>query len=104
MGDHALSETVSFTTSGSGDSSDPSKLAKSRRFCLLPSSHWKYHDNRNWFPVALEDMTELEAHMSMFLPNRPGYDYLVGETVALVEQWIQHDLTKRLLKEQAEAT
>lgn len=49
-------------------------------------------------------MTELEAHMSMFLPNRPGYDNLVGETVALVEQWIQHDLTQRLLKEQAEAT
>ncbi|KAJ5546538.1 hypothetical protein N7494_004123 [Penicillium frequentans] len=104
IGDQALSQTSSVTTSCSGDSSDPSKAAKSRRFCLLPSSHWKYHNNRNWFPVELEDMTELEAHMSMFLPNRPGYDNLVGETVALVEQWIQHDLTQRLLKEQAEAT
>ncbi|KAJ5653771.1 hypothetical protein N7490_000774 [Penicillium lividum] len=103
VGDEASPETVSVATSSSGDSGT-SKTPKPRRFILLPSSHWKYHDNRGWHPVAMEDMDEVEAHISMFLPNRPNYDYLVGDTVALVEQWIQNDLTQRLLKEQAEAT
>jgi hypothetical protein len=47
----------------------------------------------------MEDMNEVTAHQSMFVPQGANYDYLVGDTVALIEQWIQTDLSRRLLQE-----
>lgn len=93
-----LSESVSITTSDSGLSSEISKR-NLRKFILLPSHHWKYEDNSHWMPVLMEDMDEVIAHQSMFIPQGANYEYLVGDTVALIEQWVQSDLSRRLLQE-----
>ncbi|KAJ5081499.1 hypothetical protein NUU61_009763 [Penicillium alfredii] len=93
---HDLSENVSITTTESGLSSELSKK-KLRKFILLPSHHWKYMHNSHWTPILMEDMDEVEAHQSMFIPHGANYDHLVGDTVALIEQWVQDDLSRRLL-------
>lgn len=94
----SLSGSVSLNTSDSGISSDnsPQKL---RKFILLPSHHWKHNDNAHWTSVLMEDMDEVAAHQSMFIPQGANYDFLVGDTVALIEQWVQNDLSRRLMQE-----
>jgi hypothetical protein len=101
--DQQLSEsvslsTLSLSTSESVTNSETSKQ-KLRKFILLPSHHWKHADNAHWTPVLMEDMDEVLAHQSMFIPQAANYDYLVGDTVALIEQWVQTDLSRRLLQE-----
>jgi len=94
----SLSGSVSLTTSDSGLSSDTSPQ-KLRKFILLPSHHWKQNDNTHWTPVVMEDMDEVVAHQSMFIPHGANYDFLVGDTVTLIEQWVQSDLSRRLMQE-----
>ncbi|KAF3389582.1 hypothetical protein F1880_003213 [Penicillium rolfsii] len=93
-----LSESVSISTSQSDLKTDISKQ-KLRKFILLPSHHWGYDDNAHWTPILMEDMNEVTAHQSMFVPHGANYDYLVGDTVALIEQWVQGDLSRRLMQE-----
>ncbi|KAJ5808079.1 hypothetical protein N7474_009348 [Penicillium riverlandense] len=90
--------TLSLSPSEYATNADVSKQ-KLRKFILLPSHHWRRADNAHWTPVLMEDMDEVLAHQSMFIPNAKNYDYLVGDTVALIEQWVQTDLTRRLLQE-----
>lgn len=104
-GDHkdtqSLSGSVSITESASiapSEYSDPSKQ-QLRKFILLPSHHWKYNDNSHWVPILMENMDEVEAHQSMFIPQGANYDHLVGDSVALIEQWVENDLSRRLLQE-----
>lgn len=97
-GSEKLSGSVSTSTSQSEQDPDTNKR-KLRKFILLPSHHWKYNDNSHWTPVLMEDMNEVTAHQSLFVPQGANYDYLVGDTVALIEQWIQTDLSRRLLQE-----
>lgn len=77
----------------------PTPKHKLRKFILLPSNHWRYNDNSHWTPILMEDMDEVLAHQSMFIPQGANYDFLVGDTVALIEQWVQSDLSRRLLQE-----
>lgn len=90
--------TTSFTSSNRESDRDLSE-SELRKFVLLPSAHWKDDKNLNWLPVTMEGMDEMEAHQSMFFPTGAKYDYLVGDTVALVEQWVQNDLSQRLLQD-----
>ncbi|CAG7981978.1 unnamed protein product [Penicillium salamii] len=97
----SLSESLSITESASitpSESADPS-AQHLRKFILLPSHHWKYNDNSHWVPIVMENMDEVEAHQSMFIPHGANYDHLIGDSVALVEQWIENDLTRRALHE-----
>ncbi|KXG49322.1 uncharacterized protein PGRI_031920 [Penicillium griseofulvum] len=100
--EESLSGSISLSTeSGSvttTESSDPSKQ-QLRKFILLPSHHWKYNDNAHWEPILMEDMDEVIAHQSMFIPQGANYDHLVGNSVGLIEQWIENDLTRRFLQE-----
>ncbi|KAJ5569934.1 uncharacterized protein N7459_009364 [Penicillium hispanicum] len=94
------STNASITTSGSDPSSNTSiSKQKLRKFILMPSHHWKWEDDSHWTPVVMEDMDEVTAHQSMFIPQGANYDQLVGDCVALVEQWVQNDLSRRLLQE-----
>ncbi|KAJ5676283.1 hypothetical protein N7536_012455 [Penicillium majusculum] len=95
----AFSESVSLSTSDSGQDSDTPNANKLRRFILLPSAHWKEDNDANWVPVTMEGMDEIEAHQSMFSPAGAYYDYLLGDTVALVEQWVQNDFSRQLLQD-----
>ena len=90
-------ETISTTTSDPDPVSDTKR--KLRNFILLPSHHWKSDTNSHWTPVIMEDMDEVAAHQSMFIPHCPHYEHLIGDTVALIEQWVQNDLTRRVLQE-----
>ncbi|KAJ5780012.1 hypothetical protein N7457_005172, partial [Penicillium paradoxum] len=87
--------------SGSISISESTDLSKQqlRKFILLPSHHWKYNDNSHWQPILMEDMDEVMAHQSMFIPQGENYDHLVGDSVGLIEQWIENDLSRRFLQE-----
>lgn len=98
----SLSESISLSTENGSitttESTDPNKQHL-RKFILLPSHHWKYNDNSHWVPILMEDMDEVMAHQSMFIPRGANYDHLVGDTVGLIEQWIENDLSRRYLQE-----
>ena len=70
---------------------------KSRKFVLMPSHHWRHGDNSLWMPVQMENMDEIVAHQSMFIPYGNIYDELVGDTVARIESWAQDNLSERAL-------
>lgn len=100
----SLSESVSvsISTAESDPNSDPNSdptQRKLRKFILLPSHHWKGNDNAHWTPILMEDMDEVTAHQSLFIPHGANYDHLVGDTVALIEQWVQSELSRRLVQE-----
>ncbi|KAJ5207638.1 hypothetical protein N7449_002017 [Penicillium cf. viridicatum] len=98
----SLSGSISLSTENSSitttDSSDPNKQHL-RKFVLLPSHHWRHNNNSHWEPILMEDMDEVVAHQSMFIPQGANYDHLVGDSVGLIEQWIENDLTRRFLQE-----
>lgn len=91
----------SLSTSDSGSTPKTPKPLKEQRFILMPSSHWKYDDNAGWSPVAMGEMDAVVAHQSMFIPTSKHYDYLFGDTVAIIEQWIQNDLSRRVVQEES---
>ncbi|PYI11402.1 hypothetical protein BO78DRAFT_276810, partial [Aspergillus sclerotiicarbonarius CBS 121057] len=76
-------------------------ISKPRKFVLMPSHHWKQGDNSLWVPVQMENMDEVTAHQSMFVPHGDGrnYDQLVGEVVSQIESWVKDDLSERLLQD-----
>ncbi|PGH15995.1 hypothetical protein AJ80_05371 [Polytolypa hystricis UAMH7299] len=79
-----------------GSSSSPSvqpKSKKYRMFCALPrgSSDGREIDPL-WVRVYMEDMDEVTAHQSLFLPNE-SYEKLVGDVVARIEMWVQDELS-----------
>lgn len=76
------------------------KNKKRRKFVLLPSHHWSHGDDSLWIPVNMDNMNEITAHQSLFLPHGRNYDQLVGDTMATIEQWIQADLTQRMLSQE----
>lgn len=87
------SETVDCT-------SEQHKEKKRRKFVLLPSHHWSHGDDSLWIPVNMDNMNEITAHQSLFLPHGRNYDQLVGDTMATIEKWIQVDLTQRMLAQE----
>lgn len=79
------------------DSTSKRHKKKHRKFILLPSHHWSHCDDSLWVPVNMDNMNEITAHQSIFLPHGRNYDQLVGDTIATIEQWIQDGLTQRML-------
>ncbi|KAF7519011.1 hypothetical protein PCG10_010378 [Penicillium crustosum] len=98
----SLSGIISLSTENGSvtttDSSDPNQQHL-RKFVLLPSHHWRHNNNSHWEPILMEDMDEVVAHQSMFIPQGANYDHLVGDSVGRIEQWIENDLTRRFLQE-----
>ena len=47
----------------------------------------------------MKDIDEVEAHQSMFIPSCSHYDHLVGDTVTLIESWVQDEMSWRLARE-----
>ncbi|RAL01383.1 alpha/beta hydrolase [Aspergillus ibericus CBS 121593] len=77
--------------------------SKPHKFVLMPSHHWKHGDNSLWVPVHMENMDEVTAHQSLFVPHGDGrhYDQLVGEVVSQIEKWVTDDLSERMLQEES---
>jgi hypothetical protein len=71
------------------------KPPKDRVFCALPGS-----SDHLWVRIFLPDIDEVVAHQSIFLPNGLYYEWLVNDTAARIEQWVQDDCTRRVIWEQ----
>ncbi|CAG8353997.1 unnamed protein product [Penicillium salamii] len=94
---------VSCCSRNSADTSQSrveSNTRKTRTFVLKPSHHWNDGDDSLWKAIQMEDMDEVGAHQSMFLPGSDVYDRLVGDAVSSIERWVQDDMSARLLQTQ----
>ncbi|CAG8099361.1 unnamed protein product [Penicillium salamii] len=94
---------VSCCSSSSIDTSHSrveSDTRKTRTFVLKPSHHWNDGDDSLWKAIQMEDMDEVGAHQSMFLPGSDVYDRLIGDAVSNIERWVQDDMSARLLQTQ----
>ncbi|GIJ92420.1 hypothetical protein Asppvi_011402 [Aspergillus pseudoviridinutans] len=58
-----------------------------RKFCYVPKEARR---KQLWVPLYMEEMDEINAHQSMFLPLGMYYDQLVGDTAARIESWLGH--------------
>lgn len=76
------------------------KISKDRVFCLLPSSVTKRSSDPLWVRIFIPDVDQVTAHQSIFLPNGLYYEWLVHDTAARIEQWVQDDCTRRAVWEQ----
>ncbi|KAJ5362345.1 hypothetical protein N7541_003189 [Penicillium brevicompactum] len=93
---HAVS-TGSADSRGNPESEVKMDQTKSRSFVLKPSHHWKDGENSLWKPIPMKGMDEVKAHQSMFLPDSNEYEELVGDTVGIIEHWVQDDMSARML-------
>lgn len=71
------------------------KPPKDRVFCALPGS-----SDQLWVRIFMPDIDEVVAHQSIFVPNGLYYEWLVNDTAARIEQWVQDDSTRRVIWEQ----
>ncbi|KAH8692935.1 hypothetical protein BGW36DRAFT_302474 [Talaromyces proteolyticus] len=77
------------------------KPYKDRKFCVLPKNGGV--PDPLWIRLFVPDVDEVLAHQSIFLPNGLYYEWLVGDTVTRIEQWVQDDSTRRLIWEHLDA-
>ncbi|KAJ5568815.1 hypothetical protein N7450_011301 [Penicillium hetheringtonii] len=96
---HSSRNTSIDTSNSTPSETQQTPEQKLRKFILLPKNHWKYHDNAHWTAVVMKDIDEVEAHQSMFIPSCSHYDHLVGDTVTLIESWVQDEMSWRLARE-----
>ena len=69
---------------------------KPRKFCALPRKR-NGEPDAAWVSVFMDGVDEVEAHCSLFLPDGPHYDRLVGDVAQRVVGWVQDDLTRRAI-------
>ncbi|KAI7977388.1 hypothetical protein EIK77_004804 [Talaromyces pinophilus] len=78
----------------------PTKPPKDRVFCALPPHTTKDSIDPLWVRIYMPDVDEVIAHQSIFLPNGLYYEWLVNDTAARIEKWVQDDCTRRAIWEQ----
>lgn len=76
------------------------KPPKDRVFCALPPHTTKNSIDPLWVRIFMPDIDEVIAHQSIFLPNGLYYEWLVNDTAARIEKWVQDDCTRRAIWEQ----
>ncbi|RAO65410.1 uncharacterized protein BHQ10_001422 [Talaromyces amestolkiae] len=76
------------------------KPPKDRVFCALPPHTTKSSIDPLWVRIFMPDVDEVIAHQSIFLPNGLYYEWLVNDTAARIEKWVQDDCTRRAIWEQ----
>jgi pimeloyl-ACP methyl ester carboxylesterase len=69
---------------------------KDRKFCTLPPKKNGVRDSA-WIRVYMEGMDEVVAHTSLFFVSET-YAKLVGDTAQRIEDWVQHDMTRRMVE------
>lgn len=94
----ALPDTQPSPTDSKKSSSE--KPSKDRKFCVLPKIGGT--PDPLWVRLFIPDVDEVVAHQSIFLPNGLYYEWLVGDIVARIEQWVQDDCTRRAIWEALE--
>jgi hypothetical protein len=76
------------------------KPPKDRVFCALPPHTTQHSIDPLWVRIFMPDVDQVIAHQSIFLPNGLYYEWLVNDTAARVEKWVQDDCTRRAIWEQ----
>lgn len=76
------------------------KPPKDRVFCALPPHTTKDAIDPLWVRIFMPDVDQVIAHQSIFLPNGLYYEWLVNDTAARIEKWVQDDCTRRAIWEQ----
>ncbi|KAE8549632.1 hypothetical protein EYB25_008154 [Talaromyces marneffei] len=76
------------------------KPPKDRVFCALPPHTTKNSPDPLWVRIFMPDIDQVIAHQSIFLPNGLYYEWLVNDTAARIEKWVQDDCTRRAIWEQ----
>lgn len=76
------------------------KPPKDRVFCALPPHTTKNSIDPLWVRIFMPDVDQVIAHQSIFLPNGLYYEWLVNDTAARIENWVQDDCTRRAIWEQ----
>ncbi|KAE8145114.1 hypothetical protein BDV25DRAFT_77242 [Aspergillus avenaceus] len=91
--------TARTTPPAKEDDSDATRASPqpgNRHFCYIPSETSR-GEEQLWVPVHMDNVDEITAHQSIFLPHGTYYDLLVGDTVARIEGWVRDDLTMRAI-------
>ncbi len=73
---------------------------KDRVFCALPPHATKSSIDPLWVRIFMPDVDQVIAHQSIFVPNGLYYEWLVNNTAARIEEWVQDDCTRRAIWEQ----
>lgn len=79
----------SSQSSSSAKPKEPDHVAKVRRkFCLLPGSG----EDEFWVQLPIEAPNEILAHQSIFLSPGLHYSWLVKDTAARIQTWVEENL------------
>ncbi|VUC36888.1 unnamed protein product [Clonostachys rosea] len=89
---HSRSPSAEVSTPQEGE-----QKKKRKKFCVTPNKTNGVRD-RTWVDVYMDGMDEVGAHCGLFFPG-PHYDRLIGDVGSRVVNWVQDDLTKRLIME-----
>ncbi|CAH0024303.1 unnamed protein product [Clonostachys rhizophaga] len=90
---HPRSPSIEVSTPREGEQ----QKKKRKKFCVTPGKTNGVRD-RTWVDVYMDGMDEVGAHCGLFFPG-PHYDRLIGDVGSRVVNWVQDDLTKRLIME-----
>ena len=82
------------------EAQQPTKPAKRKKFCTLPSKI-RGEVDPTWVDVYMDNMDEVTAHCGLFFSG-PHYDRLVGDMSSRVIGWVEDDMTKRIILEMQE--
>lgn len=86
------------STSGPGDDPSAQKKKKLKKFCMLPPKDAQGNKDPTWVKVFMENMDEVTAHTSLFFISA-GYERLVGDVGARIEDWVREADSMRLIRE-----
>jgi hypothetical protein len=95
---NTLNYTDTNTTQDTNASTTPTKKKKFKKFCMLPPKDAKGNKDPTWVRVFMNNMDEVTAHTSLFFMS-DTYERLVGDVVALIEEWIREAETVRVVRE-----
>jgi hypothetical protein len=65
---------------------------------MLPPKDAKGNKDPTWVRVFMNNMDEVTAHTSLFFMS-DTYERLVGDVVALIEEWVREAETVRVVRE-----
>jgi hypothetical protein len=84
-------------TNAMASESEPKKK-KFKKFCMLPPKDGNGNKDPTWVRVFMNNMDEVTAHTSLFFMSET-YERLVGDVVALIEEWVREAETVRVVRE-----
>jgi hypothetical protein len=95
----SLNREMSRATEVSTTATREPKKQKDRKFCVLPKMINGERDPL-WVRVFMEGYDEVSAHTSLFIMGET-YERLVGDVGDRIQEWVQDDMTRRMIDDYA---